>query len=178
MENAKDDCFCLGPDDSSSFEHPSCKGNPATNEWIPAASDMVSRNWCLWDSQLFPPSSWRLETTNHALSSFFSGDICFGQTKQERELSTDRSYLQSASCLVLECVLLRASVVEWAMSNLCSRRQEWSAIWSIVLSVLFNGFPVPAVFQVWKIELVLLNEYFDFMILHNRWYSDNWCSIE
>ncbi|KAG8660162.1 uncharacterized protein LOC110606385 [Manihot esculenta] len=41
MENANGKCFCLAPDPVS-LCHPSCRGNPATNEWIPAADDTVT----------------------------------------------------------------------------------------------------------------------------------------
>lgn len=40
MENANGNSFSLAAD-SATCCHDSCKGNPATNEWIPAAADMV-----------------------------------------------------------------------------------------------------------------------------------------
>ncbi|KAI4382412.1 hypothetical protein MLD38_008382 [Melastoma candidum] len=42
VEEGKDNCFHLAPDASSDFHHVSCKGNPATNDWIPATSDGVT----------------------------------------------------------------------------------------------------------------------------------------
>ena len=41
MENADGKCFGLALDKSTSC-HGSCKGNPATNDWIPSADDMVT----------------------------------------------------------------------------------------------------------------------------------------
>lgn len=40
MEKANDGCFCLAVD-SNTICHGSCKGNPATNDWIPSADEMV-----------------------------------------------------------------------------------------------------------------------------------------
>ncbi|XP_030524267.1 uncharacterized protein LOC115736623 isoform X2 [Rhodamnia argentea] len=40
MENTEGEGFTLDPE-TSTIHHASCKGNPATNEWIPAASDIV-----------------------------------------------------------------------------------------------------------------------------------------
>ncbi|KAF8402714.1 hypothetical protein HHK36_010802 [Tetracentron sinense] len=39
VENANGNCFSLTPDSASGCNS-SCKGNPATNDWIPAAPDM------------------------------------------------------------------------------------------------------------------------------------------
>ncbi|XP_010256697.1 PREDICTED: uncharacterized protein LOC104597021 [Nelumbo nucifera] len=40
MDNANGNCFRLAPDSDSGY-HASWKGNPATNDWIPAAADMI-----------------------------------------------------------------------------------------------------------------------------------------
>lgn len=40
MENANGKSFILAPDNYDAH-HSSCKGNPATNEWIPSADDSV-----------------------------------------------------------------------------------------------------------------------------------------
>lgn len=40
MENANGKSFILAPDNDDAH-HSSCKGNPATNEWIPSADDSV-----------------------------------------------------------------------------------------------------------------------------------------
>jgi hypothetical protein len=39
-ENEYGKRFSLAPDSTSSC-HASCKGNPATNDWVPADADMV-----------------------------------------------------------------------------------------------------------------------------------------
>lgn len=41
MEDPNGKCFSLAPETSSC--HESCKGNPATNDWIPAADDTVKK---------------------------------------------------------------------------------------------------------------------------------------
>ncbi|KAL3719979.1 hypothetical protein ACJRO7_004895 [Eucalyptus globulus] len=41
VENTKGEGFNLDSE-TSTIHHASCKGNPATNEWIPAASDSVT----------------------------------------------------------------------------------------------------------------------------------------
>ncbi|KAJ6409019.1 hypothetical protein OIU84_008666 [Salix udensis] len=41
VENASGKCFSLAPDSTTSC-HASCKGNPATNDWVPADADMVT----------------------------------------------------------------------------------------------------------------------------------------
>ncbi|KAL3518105.1 hypothetical protein ACH5RR_020694 [Cinchona calisaya] len=41
VENMKGKSFSLEPD-SATDHHSSCKGNPATNEWIPVANDEVT----------------------------------------------------------------------------------------------------------------------------------------
>ncbi|KAI3429053.1 uncharacterized protein J3R85_008687, partial [Psidium guajava] len=46
MENTKGEGFNLDPENST-IRHASCKGNPATNEWIPAASDIVGEHICM-----------------------------------------------------------------------------------------------------------------------------------
>ncbi|PIM98699.1 hypothetical protein CDL12_28819 [Handroanthus impetiginosus] len=40
VDNKNGEGFSLAPDSASEC-HPSCKGNPATNEWTPAANDKV-----------------------------------------------------------------------------------------------------------------------------------------
>ncbi|KAA8549358.1 hypothetical protein F0562_001042 [Nyssa sinensis] len=39
VENTNDVCFNLAPESTTDC-HAHCKGNPATNEWIPASADM------------------------------------------------------------------------------------------------------------------------------------------
>ncbi|XP_058109287.1 uncharacterized protein LOC131252648 isoform X2 [Magnolia sinica] len=41
VENANDSYLSLAPDSDSFDCHASCKGNPATNEWIPAADTVI-----------------------------------------------------------------------------------------------------------------------------------------
>ncbi|GLU11487.1 hypothetical protein SLE2022_282280 [Rubroshorea leprosula] len=43
MENSNDGCFSLEPDQATE-SHASSRGNPATNEWIPAAAESVAFN--------------------------------------------------------------------------------------------------------------------------------------
>ncbi|GMY10959.1 suppressor of Mek1-like isoform X1 [Fagus crenata] len=42
MEDTNDQCFHLAPDSDTSC-HTSCQCNPATNDWIPASANMVTR---------------------------------------------------------------------------------------------------------------------------------------
>ncbi|OWM68761.1 uncharacterized protein LOC116211561 [Punica granatum] len=42
VDNSSDGSFNLTPDTSTGL-HASCKGNPATNDWIPSAADTVSQ---------------------------------------------------------------------------------------------------------------------------------------
>lgn len=46
MENTKGEGFNLDSE-ASTLRHASCKGNPATNEWIPVASDIVGEHICM-----------------------------------------------------------------------------------------------------------------------------------
>uniref|UniRef100_A0A5B7CEC7 Maternal effect embryo arrest 59 n=1 Tax=Davidia involucrata TaxID=16924 RepID=A0A5B7CEC7_DAVIN len=41
VENTNGMCFSLAPDSTTDC-HAACKGNPATNDWVPAASDTVA----------------------------------------------------------------------------------------------------------------------------------------
>ena len=46
IESMKGKSFSLEPDSATDY-HGSCKGNPATNEWIPAAADEVVTTFIL-----------------------------------------------------------------------------------------------------------------------------------
>ncbi|XAR60691.1 hypothetical protein NMG60_11034166 [Bertholletia excelsa] len=41
VENVNGKCFSLAPE-ADEARHPACKGNPATNDWIPTANDMAA----------------------------------------------------------------------------------------------------------------------------------------
>ncbi|XP_073038051.1 uncharacterized protein [Primulina eburnea] len=41
-DDTKGKCFSLTPNSSVAEHHDSCRGNPATNDWIPAKGDTVS----------------------------------------------------------------------------------------------------------------------------------------
>ncbi|GAY37924.1 hypothetical protein CUMW_032800 [Citrus unshiu] len=52
MENANGKSFILAPDNDDAH-HSSCKGNPATNEWIPSADDSTSQKGVRIDDKAY-----------------------------------------------------------------------------------------------------------------------------
>lgn len=108
--------FELSDDPDATERHASCKGNPATNEWIPSADTVGDRN-CLCALFLTPPYvRWQhlcdlsstsdritlknayVEVINQAMFCFVSGVSGVRQAQQKRQLRTD---LKHPMCMTM-----------------------------------------------------------------------------